>query len=366
MTWIPEKTLAGHGSELQCGYAECIGVDNMTTDVNRFALSSEQIQMQEKLTDIFMPEAKRRIMSYYSNSDGSSDSAKFVHYTSAEAAIHIINKKRIWMRNVTCMSDYREVQHGYEILQRYFSDQNKRDAFNRELDKCSQGVGNEATEMFGQLWNNIRLYSYIASISEHKDDENDHGRLSMWRAFGGNAARVAIVFNVQKYSGAAQALNIMFSPVSYLPDTDVYKVIDEVTYNIGNNCAFLASLNRDILRANVFTMLMAGVTCLKHEGFREEREWRVIYGPKLMPSQLIESSNEIIGGIPQTVYNLPLDQRVSESISGLEFSKMFERLIIGPSQYSWALYDAFVTALSKAGVTEAGNRVCISGIPIRT
>ena len=80
-------------------------------------------------------------------------------------------------------------------------------------------------------------------------------------------------------------------------------------------------------------MLVAGVCCLKHEGFLEEREWRVIYAPNRSSSPLIESSTETIGGIPQIVYKLPLDVAVSDAIADLDLSRMFDRLIIGPSQF---------------------------------
>ena len=38
-------------------------------------------------------------------------------------------------------------------------------------------------------------------------------------------------------------------------------------------------------------MLVAGVTCLKHEGFHEEREWRVLYAPNRTASPLMEHSH---------------------------------------------------------------------------
>jgi hypothetical protein len=44
---------------------------------------------------------------------------------------------------------------------------------------------------------------------------------------------------------------------------------------------------------------------------------------------------------------------------------MFDRLIIGPSPFPLPIADAFIEALSKAGVSDAGNRVFASGISIR-
>jgi hypothetical protein len=45
---------------------------------------------------------------------------------------------------------------------------------------------------------------------------------------------------------------------------------------------------------------------------------------------------------------------------------MFDRLIIGPSQYSWPMCEAFTQALKAAGMADAEKRVFISDIPIRT
>src|SRR5262249_26257604 len=75
--------------------------------------------------------------------------------------------------------------------------------------------------------------------------------------------------------------------------------------------------------------MVAAVTCLKHEGFREEREWRVIHLPHMRPSPLMESSPETVGGIPQTVYKIPLDEKKSDELADLSFVRLFDRMIIG-------------------------------------
>lgn len=325
-------------------------------------MTPEQYELVIRLESIFMPNARARRDALYNKQDR----AKFVHYTSAEAALNIIKTKRIWMRNTTCMSDFREVNHGYDLLRDFFSDKVNQANFVSALDACSSNIGQEAFNLFDQWWADIQRNSYIAAISEHDDKEDQHGRLSMWRAFGGNSARVAIVFSIPWFSGASAALNVMFSPVAYLRKEEVYAEINSVINNVKSNREFLSSVDRSMLLAQVFNMLVAGVTCLKHEGFGEELEWRVLYGPKRWPSSLIEHETEIIGGIPQIVYKLPLDVTVSDSLAELDFSRIFDRLIVGPSQYPLAQYDAFVDALTNANVTDAEKRVFISGIPIRT
>jgi hypothetical protein len=211
------------------------------------------------------------------------------------------------------------------------------------------------------------LNTYITSLSEHDDAEDLNGRLSMWRAFGGNnVPRVALILNVPKYSGGAEMLNVIFSPISYLSEQDVHAELDTVIQNVVNNAAFLKSIDRSILINWVFHMFVVRVSCLKHGGFLEEREWRAIYSPNRSPSQFTEQATEIISGVPQIVYKLPLDATVITALADLDVSSIFDRLIIGPSQYPWVMYTAFVKALTEAGIQDAKTRVWRSEIPIRS
>lgn len=112
-------------------------------------------------------------------------------------------------------------------------------------------------------------------------------------------------------------------------------------------------------------MFLAGVTCLKHPGFMEEREWRAIHNPLLFPTNLIQPSTEILAGVPQVVYNLPMDRTLDPALDDLDFPKIFCRLIIGPTPYPVTIYDAFNEALAQAGVADAGGKIVSSDIPIR-
>jgi hypothetical protein len=190
----------------------------------------------------------------------------------------------------------------------------------------------------------------------------------MWRGFGGgNVARVALVLRLpQTALVATQELNIIVSPVAYLQEDEVRADVDAVIEGIGKNCDFMQSVDRQLVVNCVYVMLMAGVVCMKHEGFREEREWRIVYGPKRMPSALMEPSTETIGGVPQVIHKIPLDVRVSPNLADIDLARLFDRLIIGPSPYSLAMHEAFVGALTESGVPDAANRVVISGIPIRS
>jgi hypothetical protein len=275
------------------------------------------------------------------------------------------------LRNTNCMSDFSEVQHGFDILNNFFSDKAKKESFTKALDECIPGVASEAIDAFNNSWRDIRLNSYITCLSEHQDSEDSNGRLSMWRAFGGTGTRIGIVLQVP-YTLSILPLKIMFSSVAYLSESEAHKGLEEVIGNVCANREYLRVIGRDALVTLVFLTFLFHVVCLKHEGFHEEREWRAIYAPMLEryvpalgPSPLIESSTEVVAGVPQIVYKVPLDALVSDEIADLDFTQILDRLIIGPTSYPWPIYRAFVDELKRAGVADSAERVIVSGIPIR-
>ena len=72
------------------------------------------------------------------------------------------------------------------------------------------------------------------------------------------------------------------------------------------------------------------------------------------------------GGIPQTVYKIPLKNDASAGITQIDAAEIIDRIIIGPTPYAWAIWEAFVEMLRKIGVTDPESRVCASTIPLRT
>jgi hypothetical protein len=62
--------------------------------------------------------------------------------TPAEAAPCIMHTKRFWLRNTNCMSDYREVQHGFDIFNRYFH------AAKRRRSRCVRPVHQSRDDVF--------------------------------------------------------------------------------------------------------------------------------------------------------------------------------------------------------------------------
>ncbi len=126
-----------------------------------------------RIMSITMPHALKQMQTMYQRTPDQTH-ARFVHYTTAEAALNIIRTKRFWLRNTNCMSDYREVQHGFDIFNRYFLDAAKRKAFVDAFDACTPGVADDAFTAFNNWWQDLRINTYLACVSEHQDSEDVH------------------------------------------------------------------------------------------------------------------------------------------------------------------------------------------------
>jgi hypothetical protein len=323
-------------------------------------LTADQIAAIEKLNSILFryADSKRKEMIQRKG--------RFVHYTSAENALSIIRSRCLWMRNTNCMSDYREVHHGFDVLRRFFGDNANRELFTTALNGCFPGIAEEVIAQFDQTLQSNQLQTYIASISEHDDREDTHGRLSMWRAFGNSTARVALVVNVDLELGQNANLGAELSPVAYFTDVEFAEELHAVITQVAEHQQFLTSIGRPWLLASLLSMLTSAMVCLKHEGFREEREWRVVHQPARHSSQHISSTIETVACVPQRVHKLPLRSDAGAGLAGLDPDQLVDRIIIGPTQYPSPIIEAFASVLRDAGVKDAHTRIVISQIPVRT
>ena len=325
------------------------------------------IEDQQRLEQIFHPEAIRQREKIGFSKDG--DVIRLVHYTSADAAMKIIQNKSMWMRNATCMSDFLEVQHGFGMLSSFFnSPENSAasKAFTDALDNCHAGISPRVIEMVNNWANFFRYDTYITSISEHHTSEDEHGRLSMWRAYGGSCG-VAIVFKVPYSAADVYKLGLTFSPVAYLSEARAHEILREITSNVVKNVELLKSMDPNSVASRAAFSLIVGAICCKHPGFAEELEWRMIYMPTFYrptaeQSNLMKPLIETIRGVPQFVYPIPLNGE--GGLADLKFAGLFDGLIIGPTQYPLAMDRAFRKALLDAGCESPKIRQ--SMIPLRT
>lgn len=313
----------------------------------------------EKLNSIFSPHTHARIQEF------KKENSRFVHYTSAEAAMCILKSREFWMRDSSCMNDYTEVQHGLNCIIRAYTNEAVGAKFKAALNGIFEGITTDIERHFDHTMHILRGESYLACLSEHLTSKEDGlGRLSMWRAYCGNAG-VAIVMNSETILDGPGVLGVITAPVEYLDDAAFAKRLVEVSEKVQTETEYLKTLGKDAVTNLVLGMLRISALSTKHPGFHEEKEWRVIHSPIFGASKYLQRTIANISGVPQPVFKIPLRTPSDGVRTGAELPALINRIIIGPSQYPVSLAKAFTELLREAGVPEPEKKVFISGLPLR-
>lgn len=288
---------------------------------------------------------------------------RFAYYTSAATALRILRGREIWMRSTRVMNDFMEVEHGVDcVLQAYKSGAGA--ALDAELDKLFAGISREIRDLFTAWIPGFQADTFVTCLSEHSKEEDQHGRLSMWRAYGG-VAGVALIVNGGVLFRPSDALGAYSSPVAYMEAPAVQQELSTVASNIAANPQLLQSLGREGVKNAIFNMLRFAAVCTKHPAFSEEREWRVVASPALHSSPLLPAQIETVAGIPQRVLKIQLVDHPDKGLVGLELAQLIERVLIGPCEHSAVIGQALWQALSDAGVPEPHKKLVYTGIPLR-
>jgi Protein of unknown function (DUF2971) len=292
---------------------------------------------------------------------------KFVHYTTADTAIRIFENEQIWLRKSSCMNDFMEIEHGFGCLNTAYK--KHQELVKNTLSRLFPDIPEKLEQKFNQWLPHFRTDTYIACVSEHGnentgDEEDRIGRLSMWRAYGGSTG-VAIVMNNGPFLRQSPALNAYTSPVAYLGVEAFEAEFIKLFASISENATILKSIGEESVIDLIFNSFRYAVLCTKHPGFREEREWRVIYSPKYEKSGRLIEDFQTIGGTPQRIFKLPLKNVPDEGFFGAEIPELVDRVIVGPTKYPYEIREAIVSCLLKRGLVDVENRVVVSDIPLR-
>jgi len=292
-----------------------------------------------------------------------SRNARFAYYTTAETAFKILSSQQIWLRNARLMNDFSEIDHGLQCVDAALSSESGR-KLEATLDFCAPKLSLAVRDALERFQPAIGLDSYIACVSEHLGAEDRNGRLSMWRAYGGNTG-VAIIVNGAALFGNGQASSVLSSPVLYANPDSFITEFARVADAIHNNRVRLQALGSDRLQRLIFDMLRFAVLCTKHPGFSEELEWRVLASPSLQGTTNLIRSTEVIGRVPQTVLKLPFKNSPENGLVGLGLEHLLDRVIIGPCAHNQVTYLAFVDLLISLGISKPDKRVVATDIPLR-
>jgi hypothetical protein len=289
---------------------------------------------------------------------------RFVHYTSADVALNILSAQEVWMRKTAVMNDFKEIEHGLMCLTAAL-DGSAGSRLEKLLNEFDTTLSPKLRAYIAGWSPHFRSETYLSCMSEHLSKEDEVGRLSMWRAYGG-ANGVAIVVRNDPFLRWSDALGAYTSPVAYLSADKFNDEFSRFVQGLEQNRPALAALGPEELFGHLFQAFRFAVLCTKHEGFSEEREWRVIHSPTYEKSSVLKLDVVSVRGVPQLIYKLPLVDVPASGLTGITPANLVERIIIGPSRHPDVIKQAFAKVLHERGVEEPLSRIVVSDIPLRT
>ena len=289
---------------------------------------------------------------------------RFVYYTSAETAMSIIRNREVWLRNARGMNDFSEVMHGFDCLRQALAETDGKRPVFTYAESLFAGFTEELGKRIDGWYPHLRDHTYLMCVSEHDPSEDEIGRLSMWRAYGGEYP-VALVLNNAPFMQETDAFRAYAYPVEYHDLDHVRTRLSELEANMRKNENVILEIGLNETVGWVFEAIKILILCTKHPGFREEREWRVVYTPVMDTSPYVKEDIVTLDGVPQQIYKIPLEDIPAENFYGATVPDFVERILIGPRNNGQLLVHSFCKLLEEAGCVNVGEKVLYSGIPLR-
>jgi len=282
------------------------------------------------------------------------------HYTSLEAFAKICETGELWFSSPLFMNDLQELRGGiFQGRAAFFDkvaefDDKKRSAleyyFDKHLDAFDKNV----------------LNIYIFCMSEHDEADVD-GLLSMWRGYGGFGSGCAIVIDT-KFISPKDHLPIYISKVNYMSDELLKQRYNYIVTSWLENLKETDLSQHYLWNGTHFLFYKIAMTALsiKHEGFREEKEWRLIYQKDHDKDALFSDKKTYIitkGGVKPKlrVPISPLDPEASWNMESI-----IQKIIIGPTASSPLAIATVKHMLDILGKSSLCDKVVSSSIPLRT
>ena len=186
----------------------------------------------------------------------------------------------------------------------------------------------------------------------------------MWRAYAPKNG-VAIVLDTDVFTEEAFNTKVATIPMFYLKREEFIDAVSDFANRLEkykDDLKYLPNFSDLVLRKFIITALS-----MKHKGFQEEREWRVIYNDifsNVNENDIVTENIEEINGELRIIKKLDFSQ-IRYGNCPFDMNKLIYRIIIGPSNNPEQLRTIFIHTLEKNGVIDAANKVVCSDIPVR-
>jgi len=291
------------------------------------------------------------------------------HYTSVNTLRSICLNNEIWLSNPLFMNDLQELNYGVDLGYRYVMQSN---VIERAL-KCKSRA-DYARQQFGRFVESFVLSGsndvYIFCLSEHDIQERD-GVLSMWRTYGDKGAGAALVLNTGFLRDGGDS-PLLIAKVHYKTDDQRREsVIRMVNIWVDSllkieQSGFTEHEINACMQSLFLCIEMQALTT-KHEGFREEKEWRLIYtrdtDPKHVLTKRLSYNLSITGAEPKLKF--PLEPMPLDPIDTWTFDSILDQIILGPGMSRRLNKLAVERMLCECQKPAFLTKLCISTIPLR-
>lgn len=288
------------------------------------------------------------------------------HYTSIPTLESILKNDEIWFSNPLYMNDLDEIKfgiiNGIKILKESSA---IRDAL--ETDKRHRIFMDTIDAHLVNYEEKFLFDTYVFCLSEHETDDTD-GLLSMWRGYGGYGEGAALIFDTSKLD-AIEESPLMFAKVEYGSNEERIGWFEQLGRTIAQVISDSRINDDSIYLASgaAFERLKLMALFSKHIGFREEKEWRIVY---MMDRDHQEKLSSMQGYI---IGNYGVEPKLKFKVGhidgvtspGLALDAIIHSIILGPSISSPLATRSFLRMLEKIDRSGLRDRVVASSIPLR-
>jgi hypothetical protein len=289
------------------------------------------------------------------------------HYTSINVLEKIMKSDEIWFSNPLVMNDLEEVRFGVLEGMRLFQ---LSEAVNRACQTPDRtNLLKHAFNHFYQQFNEQHAFdTYVFCLSEH-DPKNTDGLLSMWRGYGGQGSGAALVFNTSFIEAPDESSPLILARVHYASAEDRRAWLDSKITQWAEILEKSAIPDDKLYVAayHLFNLIKFFALKSKHDGFKEEQEWRLIY----MPERDTQGVGKERFKFDYLMTNRGVEPKMRFTIKPLDpsqtwtFATILDRIILGPSLSSWLARRGVERMLETVGKPEFREKIATSRIPLR-
>lgn len=281
------------------------------------------------------------------------------HYTKAYIALDILTKKEMWLNNVSYMNDYLEMKNGMGLVGQVVNSHPWHQGFRDALNSIHPHLFEDARTTLNTVQNRY-FHTYGLCMCEF-DKHDLSGNEYMWRNYARENG-VAIIFNNQilddKIKEKDDNLPVEILPMYYYGTQDVAKEVEDVTDFINKNIGRIRQLDYEIVKKEILDKFTYAVWSLKHPGYSEEKEWRIMTNDKLMRIPLektacVHRDLEIIGNEPRYVYKFNYER------AGFRLNNILAKVIIGTCKNPEKVRELFINELASS-VDDIESKVIIA------